>query len=143
MQLDKLVAKFKNGTLIKGKSYDFFPQKTHFHVATMEGEIVNIDAEQLKAIYIVKSFKGDKNYHDYYNDIIPGGGQKIKVKFYDDETVIGYSLCYSSHRHGFFMTPADLRCNNKRIFVINSATRNIEFLESSTTFRKELIKQGI
>ncbi len=143
MQLDKVVVKFKNGSLIKGKSYDFFPQKTHFCVMTMDGKIINIDAEQLKAIYIVKSFKGNKNYHDSYNDIIPGGGQKIKVKFYDDEEVIGYSLCHSSNRHGFFITPADLRCNNQRIFVIKSALINIEFLESSIALGNELIRQNI
>ena len=30
--------------------------------------------------------------------------------------------------HGFFITPADLKSNNERIFIIVSATRTITFI---------------
>ncbi|MBI4686459.1 MAG: hypothetical protein HY756_01535 [Nitrospirae bacterium] len=137
MQLTKVVARFKDGSLLKGKSYDFSPQKTSFSIMTLNGEKINISIEQLKAIFIVRSFEGNKNHKDRYEDIIPGGGQRIGIKFYDDETVIGYSLCYSSKPNGFFMTPADRQSNNERIFIIKSAVKYIEFLDSFASHQKE------
>lgn len=143
MQLKKVVAKFKNSSIMKGKTCNFFPDKTDFALVLLNGEIVNIDVEKLKALYIVKDFKGDKNRKDNYNDIVAGGGLRIKVRFSDGELVTGFSLCYSSNSHGFFMTPADLQCNNERIFIIKSATEKVEFLEKYTIKKEELIKKGI
>ena len=82
----------------------------------------------MKAIFFVKDSDGDESREDKYDDDITGGGRKIKVEFSDGEVVIGYTLSYSPDRHGFFMTPADLKGNNERIFVIKSATKNVKFV---------------
>jgi hypothetical protein len=50
------------------------------------------------------------------------------VKFSDGESIIGYTLGYSPDRQGFFMTPADSKSNNQRIFVVKSASEKIEFI---------------
>jgi hypothetical protein len=50
------------------------------------------------------------------------------VKFSDGESIIGYTLGYSPDRQGFFMTPADVKSNNQRIFVVKSASEKIEFI---------------
>jgi hypothetical protein len=52
----------------------------------------------------------------------------MKVRFFDGETVVGYTLGYSPDRQGFYLTPADLQGNNERIFVVKSATEEIKFL---------------
>jgi hypothetical protein len=88
----------------------------------------------------VKDYSGNKDRKDDYSYVVPGGGHKIKVKFNDGESLIGYTLCYSSNRHGFFMIPADRRSNNERIFVIKSATETVEFLESDPAKVRELAK---
>jgi hypothetical protein len=128
MEPNKVVAKFKDNSLAKGKTSDFFPNKTRFHLEKSSGEIVEIGIEDLKAIFFVKDFEGDKNRKDNYNDQIAGGGRKMRVNFSDGEIVIGYTLGYSPDRQGFYMTPADLQGNNERIFVVKSATSKIEFL---------------
>jgi len=128
MQLNRVVARFRDSTILKGKTSDFSPNKTRFHLETLNGNIVNIDMEQLKAVFFVKDCNGDKNRRDDYNNAVAGGGRKIKVKFSDGELVIGYSLGYSPDRHGFFMTPADPQSNNARIFVITSAIEKLELL---------------
>ena len=128
MATNKVVIKFKDNTIQKGKTSDFFPNKSNFHLEEMSGEIVEINVEKLKAVFFVKDFKGDKSRKDTYKDEIAGGGRKIKVKFFDGETVIGYTLGYSPDRQGFYMTPADLKGNNERIFVVKSATEKVEFL---------------
>ena len=128
MATNKVVIKFKDNTIQKGKTSDFFPNKSNFHLEEMSGEIVEINIEKLKAVFFVKDFEGDKSREDTYKDSIAGGGRQIKVKFLDGETVIGYTLGYSPDRQGFYITPADLKGNNERIFVVKSATEKVEFL---------------
>lgn len=128
MTVNKVVASFKDGTVIKGHTSDFFPNKKDFHLELLSGERISIETDQLKAIFFVKDFTGDEDRKDLYNDVIPGGGRKIQVKFKDGELVTGYSQGYSPDRFGFFIIPADAKNNNERIFVINSATEEVTFL---------------
>ena len=128
MEQNKVVVQFKDGNIMKGNTSDFFPNKTQFHLTAVSGEMENIDVEQLKAIFFVKENEGDKSRSDRYDDEIVGGGRKIQVEFSDSEVVIGYTLSYSPDRHGFFMTPADLKGNNERIFVVKSATKDVKFV---------------
>jgi hypothetical protein len=128
MQPNKVVVKFKDKTMKKGTTSDFLPNKSQFHLEDMNGEIGVINIEDLKALFFVKDFEGNKNHQDKYEDNIAGGGRKVKVIFSDGETVVGYTLGYSPDRQGFFLTPADIQGNNERIFVVKSATKAIEFL---------------
>lgn len=128
MEQNKVVVQFKDGNILKGNTSDFFPNKTQFHLTTLNGEVENIDLEQLKAVFFVKESDGNESHSDKYDDEIVGGGRKINVEFLDNEVVIGYTLSYSPGRHGFFMIPADLKGNNKRIFVVKSSTKNVKFV---------------
>ena len=128
METNKVVVRFKDGSLKKGKTADFFPTKKNFHLKLLTGEIIVVDVDNLKAIFFVKDFTGNKDYDETYNEVIPGGGRKINVKFFDGEIIIGYTLGYSPERMGFFMIPADTGSNNSRIFVITSATEKVEFI---------------
>jgi hypothetical protein len=94
----------------------------------VNGEQTEIHIEELKALFFVKSFDGDKRHEKNYADKVPGGGRKIKVKFSDGETITGYTTGYSAGRAGFYMVPADLKGNNERIFVVASATEAIEMI---------------
>ena len=125
---NKVVVKFKDNTLAKGKTSDLFPNKSLFHLEKTNGEIIEVNMEDLKAVFFVKDYEGNKDRKDNYNDEIAAGGRKIKVSFSDGETIIGYTLGYSADRQGFFLTPADLQGNNERIFVVKSATEKVEFL---------------
>jgi hypothetical protein len=126
MEANKVVVRFKDETVIKGTTSDFFPNKMSFHLTTSEGDIEEIDVENLKAVFFVKDSEGDKTRDDAYDDEIAGGGRKVLVEFADGEIIEGYTLTFSAGKHGFFMTPADLGSNNTRIFVLKSATTNVE-----------------
>jgi len=128
MKPNKVVVRFKDGSIMKGNTSDFFPNKARFHLSNIEGKIKEIDVEELKAVFFVKDFKGNKEHNKKYDDTVQGTGRKIKVDFSDGESIMGYALGYSPDRQGFFMTPADLVGNNDRIFVVKSATKSIEFL---------------
>jgi hypothetical protein len=130
MEINKIVARYKGGIIKKGTTSDFFPNKNLFHIKLLNGEIMDINVEELKSIYFVKDFEGDKDRNDMYNDVVPGGGRKIRVEFSDGETLIGYSQGYSPNRQGFFVVPADTNSNNERIFVVSSATKSVTFISS-------------
>jgi len=127
-QLNKVVVHFKNHTLLKGTTGDFFPNKTQFHLIDPEGKATTITVNQLKAIFFVKDFVGNKLHQDNYELNMPGTGRKIWVEFFDGEVIIGHTLGYSPDRQGFFLTPADPESNNERIFVVKESTKIIKFL---------------
>ena len=125
---NKVVVQFKDSRISKGKTKDFFPNKSEFHLEERSGEIIKVYVEDLKAIFFVKSYEGNKEHKDNYNDAVAGGGRKVIVKFIDGEIVIGYTLGYSPDRQGFFLNPADLKSNNERIFIVKSATEQVNFI---------------
>ena len=128
MAPNKVVVKFKDNTIMKGKTNDLFPNKNQFHLEDADGKIFEINLEDLKAVFFVKDFEGNKEHKDNYADEIAAGGRKMKVSFSDGEEITGYTLGYSPDRQGFYLTPADLKGNNERIFVVKSATEKVEFL---------------
>jgi len=121
MALSKVVARFKDGVVMKGHTSSFSPNKNAFHVELVSGEKITIETDMLKALFFVKDFAGDAQRKDFYEETIAGGGKKIQVKFKDGEVIIGYSLGYYPDRLGFFIIPADTKNNNERIFVVNSS----------------------
>jgi len=128
MQPNKVVIQSKDGTITKGQTSDFFPNKAQFHLTTLEGNVEQFKTDDLKAIFFVRDCDGDKTHVYSYKDSITGGGRKIKVDFTDGEEIIGYTQGYSPNRPGFFLIPADLKGNNEKIFVIKSATKKVQFL---------------
>ncbi len=128
MESGKIVARFKDGSVLKGTVRDFLPDEQILNVKQVNGGIETIDIRKLKAIFFVKDLKGDKSRHRQYKDVLLWGGQKVKVEFADGEVIIGYSSNFSTGEYGFFITPADSKGNNEQIFIIKSATKSIAFL---------------
>ena len=128
MDINKIVLHYKNGSIIKGNTNDFFPNKNTFHVNHADGHNENISIEDLKAIFFVKHIDGDMHYDYKYKDDIAGAGKKVNVVFNDNEIIKGYVLGYSPQRQGFFITPADISGNNERIYAVNSAVKKVEFI---------------
>ncbi len=128
MPIEKIVAKFKNGKVLKGRSNDFSPEKKIFNLSLINRETVKIDVEELKAIFFIKDFKGNKDHQRKYKDTLLWGGNKVRVTFFDGEVIIGYTQHFSQESDGFMIVPADLKGNNERIFVIMSATEKIVFV---------------
>ena len=125
---NQIVIRLKNRDLKKGYTDDFMPTKDTFHLNTREGKTEEINVDDAKAIFFVKDLDGNKDYKYTYKDVISGEGKKTIVHFKDGETLVGYVLAFSPERKGFFVKPADLNGNNKRIFVIASSLKKIEII---------------
>ncbi len=129
---NQVVVHFRDGTLQKGYTHDFTPLNDSFHLALEDGsgEIKEIGITQLKAIFFVKSFDGNRSYVEkkFFEQVDQSRfrGLKIRVVFNDGEILRGISLGYSDKKNGFFLIPVDPDCNNDRIFVVSEACKDIK-----------------
>ena len=78
---------------------------------------------ELKAVFFVKDFVGDKDYNelkDFSASEASTYGKKIMVYLKDGETLCGFTQGYSPNRQGFFLLPLDAQSNNKKVFILQS-----------------------
>jgi hypothetical protein len=132
--MNKIVARFTNGTMVKGVTADFFPGRETFHVtvstAGRDAETVEVRMKDLKAVFFVRDYTGNPTHvrpkdfdatHHYV-------GRRIKVTFKDGEVYIGTTQGYQPGRQGFFVVPVDTKGNDERCYVLTAATRDISLL---------------
>jgi hypothetical protein len=130
-ELNRVVAHFLGGRLIKGTTQDFFPNRASFHLQPADGSpTVEVRCKTLKALFFVMEYAGDAKRRDLRGFIAGPGetaqGRKMAVRFKDGELLCGYSLSYLPDREGFFMFPADSGSNNLRIYVLATATVEVK-----------------
>ena len=134
MEPAKVVVRYANGSLIKGYTMDFFPNKPLFHVQPVEiGRMdrgVDVLVSQLKAVFFVKDFMGNASHNDqkHFADGQQVSGRKAEVIFSDGEVMVGSTVGYDRMRPGFFFTPADSAANNLRLYAVSSAVKKFRFL---------------
>ncbi len=128
MRDDKIVVRRIDKSLLKGRIYDFCPDKPFCTMRLLNGDRIQLRLKDVKAIFIVKSYAGNKNYKYSYKNVLLYGGLKIKIIFNDNEEMIGYMPFQIYSAKGFFVTPADFNGNNEKVFVNRSATREIVYL---------------
>ena len=132
--MNKVVARFADGRLVKGTTADFFPTKDSFHVseatAPTGSNPVEISTKDLKALFFVKDFAGDRDHveKNEFDPSRPPSGRRIRVVFKDGEVLVGTTTGYHPERPGFFLVPADANSNIERCYIIIAATREVVFL---------------
>ena len=137
MPANKIVVHGRDGSIVKGTTSDFLPKKPFFHVAVggmSSDKTKRIFVKNLKAIFFVKDFAGDKNHGD--RDGVEASaslGKKIRALFKDGEIISGYSHSFSMYQTGFFLVPADAKSNNERIFIVFSSLSQLEVNGSLVT----------
>ena len=130
-ELTRVVARFADGKVLKGSTQDFFPNRPSFHLIPADGGAsVEIRCKQLKALFFVKTFEGNKARKDVRGFVAAppetAQGKKIAVRFRDNELLCGYSLSYTPDREGFFVFPADAGGNNTRVYVVTGACAEVK-----------------
>lgn len=129
-----MVARFRDGTLIRGTTIDFSPLRAHFHLN--DGPYVHdIGLVALKALFFVREFGGNSDYDEKKGFFArQNNGKKVMVEFADGEVLFGYTLNYSPQGFGFFVFPGDPSSNNEKIFVIHASTRSVKLCSLSSAF---------
>lgn len=132
--MNRVVAHFTDGRVVKGFTNDFAPDKAIFHVnlngAAPDAKAVESRTGDLKALYFVKDLTGDPNHIERteFDQSRRPLGRKIRVIFKDNEEMVGTTQGYQPGRAGFFVIPADSTSNIERCYVVSSATTNIAFI---------------
>lgn len=128
-EINKVAVRFKTGQVMKGTTHDFVPGKPYLHLHILNSnEAVEIQVEELKAIFFVKDFGGRPDYSEnrvFPQEIPASKGRKIVVVFKDNEVITGYTFGYDPGRPGFFVMPSDEASNNERVFVVRSAVKEV------------------
>ena len=134
MEPSKIVARYRDGRTLKGTTQNFFPNKPNFHVNRQRGigpgDLVEVNIEDLKAIFFVRDFTGNKK-HVERKKLAPGDrtqGRLMEVTCKDGEVIVGTTTGYDPKRSGFFLFPIDPSANNARVFMVTSAVRTARFL---------------
>jgi hypothetical protein len=126
----KVIARFNDGRMVRGYTNDFHPTKSQLHLSPnpRQGGSTFIPLSQLKALFFVRDFTGDSTLveHKVFTDTPQG--RKVEVTFHDNEVMVGSTLGYRGDGNGFFISPADSRSNNLRIFVTATGLRRVRFL---------------
>lgn len=134
MGSSKIVARFADGRIKKGHTWDFTPDKRLFHMAIdhdgQATELEQVDLADLKAVYFVKTFAGAPDYAERkeFADGDSPRGPKVEVTFADGEVLQGSVLRYKTQEIGFFLFPVDPKSNNLAIFAVSGAVEKFRYL---------------
>jgi hypothetical protein len=125
----KVVARYSDGRLVKGYTFDFAPAQPRFHVfaqPTASGQSVQVIVRDLKAVFFVRDLVGNPARQD--SQKFPTGETArphVEVRFRDGEVMLGTADSPATEPQGFFLIPADPESNNLRVYVVGAATRAV------------------
>jgi hypothetical protein len=126
-----VVARYRNGQLVKGYTRDFYPERPVFHVLPKGGaQAIPVKVAELKGVFFVRDLLGNRLRHKNRRFLAqeqgPQSGRHIAVLFEDGEVMVGHSQTYSPERPGFFVFPIDPQGNNLRVYVLRAAVRQVK-----------------
>jgi hypothetical protein len=130
--VNKIVAHFQTDRVMKGVTADFLPTKDVFHLMPVDSapgaKPAQVKVSDLKALFFVKDFDGNRDRQRSQEFTRPAVGRKIRVVFKDGEVLVGTTQGYQPGRPGFFVTPADAGANNERCYIVASAAKEVALL---------------
>ncbi|MBC7896807.1 MAG: hypothetical protein H7066_15425 [Cytophagaceae bacterium] len=133
--VNSIVARYTDGRIIKGTSLDVAQDRPSCHVRTADGEMVEVELKDLKALFFVKSLEGNKAHIDGDTldpaDPRSRGAKLIEVKFHDGERVVGLAMRFPPNKPFFFLIPADNVSNNLRILVNREQVGSMSILDGA------------
>jgi hypothetical protein len=128
----KLVVRYLDGRVIKGRTLDFSSTKDSFHLLPLDDPSASVEVRlsQIKAVFFVKDSLGQREYDERleFDGSHPVIGRRIQVTFNDGEVLAGTSEVYMPNRKGFILFPADRKSNSEKVFVVNSSVKEVKFI---------------
>lgn len=135
MAVNKVIVKYLDGRMLKGRTLDFDPTRDVFHLNVIEtneekGDLGmrEVVMSRLKAVFFVKRFVGRPDYEEKkeFGEVSGGVGVKITIEFQDGEELNALAMGFSRTGKGFFVNPVDPESNNIRIYVIWATVRHVK-----------------
>lgn len=137
----KVILRFIDGKMLKGFIKDLKLSDSHLFIEDESSNQHKVRLKELKAIFFVRRFEGDRSYHEKKTfTVAPPNAKRVFVKFKDGESMMGYIegdvpwqqgfFNESMKEKGFYLNSADEGSNNIRTLVITSAVRDVAMIGS-------------
>lgn len=135
MERQKVIARFADGRILRGYLEKFVATDETVSIDDDSSGRQSIRLSDLKAIFYVKTFEGDKAYSDRKSfAYATAKGKKVFVRFFDGESMMGHiegdvpwekGFFLEQKKGGFFLIPVDNQSNNIKVFVVASAVQDV------------------
>ena len=129
----RVVARYLDGRLVKGETFDLDPAKPTCLIHSPDRQSsITVTLSELKCLFIVRDHTGKPDYKET-KSVDPGdprarGARWLEMKFLDGEVVVGLSTNYAEGRPIFAAVPTDTQSNNIRILVNRGALESVTIL---------------
>jgi hypothetical protein len=127
-----IVARYRDGRVIKGTSIDVSPDKPSCHVRGVDGRLETVALADLKALFFVKTLEGNSAHQEAMEmesgDRRSLGSAIVVVIFEDGEQMVGFTNRCPPKATFFYVTPVDARSNNVRALVNQAAVKAVHSL---------------
>lgn len=131
-KMHKAIVAYLDGRRLKGHILDFSATRGYFHMYPADDPVhakaSMIQVAELKAVFFVKDFAGNKEHADSRAGVPPKQGKRVEVTFSDGEIIVGSTEDFNRMKIGFFLSPVDPESNNIRIFAVNKNVRDVKML---------------
>jgi hypothetical protein len=125
----KVIVRKLDGKMVKGyvETGSDLTQADNTTVALLTEERIQIPKREMKSLFFVRKFSGDKEYQEvkFFGNHPKIHGLLVRLTFYDGELIEG--LMANSTRafleDGFYLTPLDPNSNNWLIYVVKGALK--------------------
>ncbi len=125
-----------DGRLIRGYIGNFSASDESVLIENDSSEKQRIGLPELKAIFFVRTFEGNRGHSEKKNFSDPVAlGKRVFVKFKDGESMTGYIeggvpwekgfFLEPKKGLGFFLIPVDSESNNSKVFVVASSVWDV------------------
>lgn len=125
-----------DGRLIRGYVTEFSSSDEVISIESESSGKQKIRVDELKAIFFVRTFEGNRGYAENKSFKDPASlGKRVFVKFKDGESMTGYIeggvpwekgfFLEPQKGPGFFLIPVDRESNNTKVFVVASSVWDV------------------
>lgn len=131
----KAILRFLDGRMLKGFIRDFTLADDYVYIEDESSGAQKIKLKELKAIFFVKDFLGNKGHREKKSFIgVKPAGKRLFIRFKDGEQMTGFlegdtpwekGFFLEKKEKGFFFKPVDEDSNNVRIFVVTSSLLDV------------------
>jgi tetratricopeptide (TPR) repeat protein len=127
----RLVVRYADGRTAYGVSFALNLKDAGFHLdqtdklGVTENKSIQVDFEDLKAVFYVKSFDGKYDKTEQFREWAPEGSEVV-VEFHDGESIHGSTQhAYNPHDIRFHLVPIEPDTNNISILVEAKALKGV------------------
>ena len=136
---NKVILHFLDGKLLKGYMQDFTITDDFVFIEDDSANAQKVRVKDLKAIFFVKKFEGDKAYRERKSfEGSKPSGRRMFLRFNDGESLTGCVegdipwekgfFLEEKKMNGFFLIPSDSDSNNIKVFVVASSVKDVTMI---------------